>query len=101
MEESDINQPATKADQYDLEQQLDHCKLQDESQNPDLLFSKLENLRILLKLDHQKIINDDTMIIQILHKKSSRHYDTMVTINKLEMTMNGSTKLCLEDIKKA
>jgi hypothetical protein len=63
----EINQPATKADQHDLEQQFNHCILQDETQNPDKWFSKLENLRILLKLDHQKIIDDNTMSTQILY----------------------------------
>jgi hypothetical protein len=57
----EINQPATKSDQHDLEQQFNHCVLQDETQNPDKWFSKLENLRILLKLDHQKILDDDTI----------------------------------------
>jgi hypothetical protein len=41
-----------------------------------------------------------TMIAQILYNKSSRHYDTMVTFLKLEITMNGSTKLSLEDVKR-
>jgi hypothetical protein len=47
-----FNQPATKADQHDLEQQFNHCVLQDETQNPDKWFSKLENIRILSELDH-------------------------------------------------
>jgi hypothetical protein len=42
----EINQPATRADQHDLEQQLNHCVLWDDSQNPDKRFSKLENVRI-------------------------------------------------------
>jgi hypothetical protein len=33
------NQPATKADQHDLEYQFNHCVLQDESQNSDKWFS--------------------------------------------------------------
>jgi hypothetical protein len=55
----------------------------------------------LLKLDHQKIIDDDTMITQILYNTNSKHYDTMVTFLKLEITMNGSTNVSLEDMKKA
>jgi hypothetical protein len=97
----EINQLATKADQHDFEQQFNHCILQDESQNPEKWFSKLENLRILLKLDHQTIIDDDTMITQILYNTNSRHYKTMVTLLKLEITMNGSTKLSIEDVNKA
>jgi hypothetical protein len=62
----EISQPATKADQHDLEQQFNHCILQDETQNPDRWFSKLENLRILLKFDPKTTITDDTMITQIL-----------------------------------
>jgi hypothetical protein len=54
-----INQPDTKAYQHDLEQQFNHCVLSDHSQNPDKWYSKLENLRILLRLDHQLIITDD------------------------------------------
>jgi hypothetical protein len=64
---NEVNQPATKADLHDLEQQFNHCVLKDETQKPDKCFSKLENLRILLKLDHQKIIDDNTMITQILY----------------------------------
>jgi hypothetical protein len=96
----EINQPATKADQHDLEQQFNHGVLQDETQNPDKLFSKLEKVRILLKLDHQKTIDDDTMITQLLYNTNSKHYDTMVTFLKLEITMIGSTKMGLEDVKK-
>jgi hypothetical protein len=54
-----------------------------------------------LRLDHHKIIDDDTMIKQILYNTNSRHYDTMVTFLKLEIKMNGSAKLSLEDVKKA
>jgi hypothetical protein len=54
-----------------------------------------------LRLDHQKIIDDDTMITQILYNKNSKHYDTMDTFLKLEITMNGSTNMSLEDMKKA
>jgi hypothetical protein len=61
----------------------------------------LENIRILLKLDHQKIIDDDTMITQIFYLANSKHYDTMVTSLKLEITMISSTKLSHEDVKKA
>jgi hypothetical protein len=96
----EINQPATRADQHDLEQQLNHCVLSDDSQNPDKWFSKLENLRILLKLDHQLIITDDSMITQILYNTNSKQYDTMVTVLKLEMTKNASN-LNLLDVKKA
>jgi hypothetical protein len=55
----------------------------------------------LLKLDHLKIIDDDTMITQILYNINLEHYDTLVTFLKLEITMNGSTKMSLEDVKKA
>jgi hypothetical protein len=41
------------------------------------------------------------MMTLILYKIISRHYSTMVTFLKLEITMNGSTKLNLEDVKKA
>jgi hypothetical protein len=54
-----------------------------------------------LKLDHQKTIDDDTMITQILYNTKSKHYDTMVKFLKFESTMNGSTKMGLEDVKKA
>jgi ArsR family metal-binding transcriptional regulator len=49
----------------------------------------------------QNIINDDTSITQILYNKNLRHYDTMVTILKLEITVNVSKKLSLEEVKKA
>jgi hypothetical protein len=75
--------------------------LKDEIKNPDKRFSKLENLSFFLKLDHQKIINDDTMITQILYNTNTRHYDAMVEFLKLEITMNVSTTLSLEDVKKA
>jgi hypothetical protein len=45
--------------------------------------------------------NYDTMITQILYNKKSRHYDKMVTFLILEITMNGTTKLSLEDVKMA
>jgi hypothetical protein len=96
----EINQPATRADQHDLEQQFNHCVLQDDCQNPDRLFSKLENWRISLRLDHQLIITDDSMITQILYNTNSKHYDAMVTVLKLEMTRNASN-LTLLDFKKA
>jgi hypothetical protein len=53
-----------------------------------------------LKLDHQKSIDDDTMITQIFYNKNLKHYDTIVTFLKLEITMNGSIKMGLEDVKK-
>jgi hypothetical protein len=40
------------------------------------------------------------MITQILYNTNSKHYDTMVTILKLEMTKNASN-LTLLDVKKA
>jgi hypothetical protein len=41
------------------------------------------------------------MITQILYNTNIRHYDTMVTFLRFECTINGSTKLSLEDVKKA
>jgi hypothetical protein len=55
----------------------------------------------LLRLDHQKTFDDDNMITQILYNKNSEHYDTMNTFLKLEITMNGSTKMSFEYVKKA
>jgi hypothetical protein len=43
----ETNQPTAKENQHGLEQHFHHCVLQDERQNPDKWFSKLENLRIL------------------------------------------------------
>jgi hypothetical protein len=49
-------------------------------------------------LDHQKIIDDDTMVTQILYNTNSKHYDTMLTFLKLEITMNGSTNMSLDNV---
>jgi hypothetical protein len=66
--------------------------LQDETQNPDKWFSKLESIRILLKLDHTTTITDYTMITQILYNiTNSKYYDTMVTFLKLEITKDATT----------
>jgi hypothetical protein len=45
-------------------------------------------------------VDDDTMITQMLYNTNSRHYDTLVTFPKLQITMNGRTKLSIEDVKK-
>jgi hypothetical protein len=96
----ETNQPATKADQHDLEKHFNHCVLQDETQNLDKWYSKLENIRILLKLDHKTTITDDTMITQILYNTNSKYYDTMVAFLKLEIAKDATT-VTLDDVKKA
>jgi hypothetical protein len=72
--------------------------LQDETQNPDKWFSKLENIRILLKLYHTTTITDATMITQILYNTNSKYYDAMVSFLKFEITKDATT-VSLADVK--
>jgi hypothetical protein len=93
-----IHQTTTRTELHELEWQFNHCSLSDENLNPDKWFSKLENLRIRLKIDHKYEISDDKMITQILYNAPSKHYATMVIVLKLEMAKG---KLDLEEIKQA
>ena len=93
----DIYQPATKTEQHELEQQFSRCELKDESENPDKWFSKMENLRIQLKQDHQVTIEDDKMKTQILFNTKPAMYSTIISI--LKRDMNKGTAVTLTDIK--
>jgi hypothetical protein len=71
--------------------------LKDESENPDKWFSKLENLRIQLKQDHNVIIDDDKMRTQILFNTKPAMYSTIIAI--LKRDLNTGTIISLTDIK--
>jgi hypothetical protein len=81
-----------------LEKHFNHCSLSDENLDPDKWLSKLDNLRIRLKIDHKYEIYDYKVITQILYNAPSKHYATMVAVLKLEMAKG---KLDLEVIKQA
>jgi Reverse transcriptase (RNA-dependent DNA polymerase) len=94
---SDIYQPATKTEQHELEQQFSRCELKEASENPDKWFSKLENLRIQLKQDHNIIIDDDKMRTQILFNTKPEIYSTIISI--LKRDMNKGILISLTEIK--
>jgi hypothetical protein len=48
---NNIYKPTSKAKQYELEQEFNTCALTDESYNPDEWFTKLEKIKLQLKLD--------------------------------------------------
>ena len=95
----DINQPISRTELHILEQQFNHCSLPDDNSSPDKWFSKLENIRTLLKLDHNYEISEDKLITQILYNAPSRHYSTMLTFLRMKLLTDGT--LDLMEIKMA
>jgi hypothetical protein len=93
----DIYQPATKTEQHELDQQFSCCEIKDESEKPDKWFSKLENLRIQLKQDHNVMVDDDKMRTQILFNTKPAIYATIISI--LKRDMNKGTVISLTEIK--
>jgi hypothetical protein len=89
----EINHPISRTELHILEQKFNHCSLPDNNSSPDKWFSKLENIRSLLKLDHNYNISEDKLITIFLNNTPSRNYATVLTFLKMKLLTDGKLDL--------
>jgi hypothetical protein len=95
-----IYQQKSKTQQYELEQRLNDCKLEEETKNPEEWFTELEHIKVLLKENHTVILSDDKTIQHIVYNLKPKCYETVVFTLKSEIQYNHATNpLDLERVK--
>ena len=92
-----LYQPNNKTELQALRQQFNHCALTEASYSPDKWFAKLESLRLEMKL-MKHVIDDDTMIAQIIYNTQPSIYNTTIEILTREQSI-GTAAPKLIDIK--